>query len=386
MVFWVSVGLLAYAWFGYPAFLAALAKLWRRPVKRMAIRPSVSLIVPVHNAGSLLVLKLENLNELDYPPGRLEVIVVDDCSTDDGRRMPTTQGRAPLRFVCLGHRSGKAAALNAGLEIAQGEIVGFTDVASILNRDALALAVERFADPRVGCVSSEDVIAPSVGIAGGEGLYTRIDTLTRRLESVLCSATGMNGSFYLARRELCPPFPLDVATDMFSALHCFDRGYRAVVEERSIVRLTAQPDAALEFERKVRTMVTGLCALREFRRLLNPRVSGVFSLFLVSHKLLRYLTPALAVIALASVAWLSVGDTAYRRALWAVIVGICIGNADRLIQRYTTQGRKSGGVLRRLTGVMAFACMSIAAASVAWYRYLKGTRYRTWQPTQRRAA
>jgi len=90
----------------------------------------------------------------------------------------------------------------------------------------------------------------------------------------------MSGSFYLVRRELCPPFPLDLATDMFSALHCVDRGYRAVVEERSRVEIAAQPDAGREFERKVRTMVTGLRALRAFRRLLNPGRSGVFAWFL----------------------------------------------------------------------------------------------------------
>lgn len=371
IVFWFSVAAIAYAQFGYLGCLVLLSKVIRRPIKRAPIRPSVSLIVPAHNAGALIGRKIENLRGLDYPAGLLEIIIVDDCSTDD----TADQVGTDTHLLRLEHRSGKAAALNAALEVAKGEIIGFTDVAAMLEPDAVCLAVERFVDPNVGCVSSEDEVVAGDGAAASEGLYTRIDSRIRALESEICSATGMNGSFYLARRELCPPFPLDVATDMFTALYCVDAGFRAVVEERSKVHLTAQASVGREFERKVRTMVTGLRAQRAFVRLLNPFRAGLFSVFLVSHKLLRYLTPVFVVLAVVSTAYLSPFSTAFRYLLWLEVAVVGIGIAQILVQSLTPR--------RGVAGAPAFVCVTTAAAAAGWYRYLRGDRYQTWQPTER---
>lgn len=331
----------------------------------------------MHNGAGLIRRKMENLRALDYPPDLFDIIVVDDCSTDDTANLVGADlclGPA-FRLVRLERRSGKAAALNAGLAIAKGEIVGFTDVAAMLEPGALALAVECFVDPTVGCVSSEDDVTAAHGIAAGERLYTRIDTQIRRLEASIASATGMNGSFYLARRELCPSFPLDLATDMFTALHCVDRGFRAVVDERARVHLTAQPAAAREFERKVRTMVTGLRAQRAFIRLLNPLRFGVFSIFLVSHKLPRYLTPVFILLAFASTAHLSLSSTGFRCILWVELAVISIGIVQILMQKWTCW--------HGVAGAPASICVTAAAALVGWYRYLRGERYETWQPTER---
>ncbi len=391
-VFWVSIAALTYAQIGYVTLLAIFARVLRWPVQREPIRPFVSLILPVHNGDCQISRKIRNLCALDYPPDRLEIIIVDDCSTDStlARIACACSSRAsepeisdlrlapPMRMVRLHQWSGKAAALNVGLRIAIGDVVGFTDVAAMLDPESLAEAVERFADPTVGCVSSEDEIAPTGGVGASEGLYTRLDTLARRYESAICCATGCNGSFYLVRRELCPPFPLDVATDMFSALNCVSKGYRAVVEQRARVQLTAQPIAGREFERKVRTMVTGLRALRHFAGLLNPFRTGLYSVFLASHKLVRYLTPLFAAAALASTVYLAFSIPAFRWLFYAEAGLLCIGLLQIVVQTLTSK--------QRAAGIPAFFCATTAAALAGWYRYLSGERYETWQPTERRAA
>jgi len=389
-VFWVSIAALAYSQFGYVAALAAVSRFLRWPVQREPIRPFVSLVLPVHNGDSQISRKIGNLCALNYPSDRLEIIVVDDCSTDStlARVACACSTRAsqldisepclapPIRMVRLPRWSGKAAALNVGLKIAKGDIIGFTDVAAILDAHALAAAVERFADPTVGCVSSEDEIERAGGIAAGECLYSRLETLARRYESDICCATGCNGSFYLVRRELCTPFPLDVATDLFSALHCVNKGYRAVVEPEAKVRLAAQPIAAHEFERKVRTMVTGLRALAYFAALLNPFRAGLYSVFLACHKLVRYLTPLFAAAALTSTVYLAFSIPVFRWLFYFEAALLCIGSAQIVIQTLTSK--------RGLAGLPAFLCAATAAAAAAWYRYMTGERYETWQPTDRR--
>jgi len=372
ITFWLSAVALAYTPFGYLMCLAAISRVMRRPVKRAAIRPSVSIIIPVHNGSGIIQRKIQNLRALDYPAELIEIIVVDDCSTDD-----TAEQVDELDCIRLDHRQGKPAALNAGLRAASGEIIAFTDVGVMLEPDALSAAVERFADPKVGCVSSEDVVVSTGGAGEGEGLYTRIDTLIRRLESAIGSSAGVSGSFYLVRREQCPPFSLDLATDMFSGLHCVDRGFRAVVEQRSKVRICAQPDPSREFERKVRTMVTGLRALRAFRHLLNPAKSGVFAWFLISHKLMRYMMPLFAVAALFSAAYLGPSSAFFRSCFIAGMAALSIGLAQILMQ--------SSSLVRRLPGAPAFLCTSLAAAVAGWCRFAAGERYETWQPTERSA-
>jgi len=155
VIFWVSAAALAYTPFGYLACLAVLSRFARGPVKRAPICPSVTLIIPVHNGAGLIRRRSRNLRELDYPPELLEVIVVDDCSTDDTAKIAASDYPPNLHCLVLDKRLGKPAALNAGLGIASGEIIGFTDVAPMLRPDALSTAIERFADPKVGCVSSE---------------------------------------------------------------------------------------------------------------------------------------------------------------------------------------------------------------------------------------
>lgn len=372
VVFWASVAALAYTPFGYLVCLTLMSRVFRRPIKRAPIRPTVSIIIPVHNGAGIIRRKIENLRALDYPAESLQIFIVDDCSTDGTREMTSDTG-----CIRLDQRLGKPAALNAGLREASGEIIGFTDVGVMLEPDALRAAIERFADPRVGCVSSEDIVVSDGGVGEGEGIYTRVDTQIRRLESSIGSLAGVSGSFYLIRRSLCPPFPLDVATDMFSGLHCVDRGYRAVVEKRSKVRIYAQTDANREFDRKVRTMVTGLRALRAFPHLLNPARSGLFAWFLASHKLMRYLMPAFAVAALFSSAFLGPSSAFFRWCFVAEMAALCIGMLQMLMQRST--------LMRRLPGAPAFLCTSLAAAVAGWCRFVAGERYETWQPTERSA-
>jgi len=373
IILYVSIAALAYIQFGYLAALALLSRLRRHVTKQQPICPSVSFIVPAHNEGRNIIPRIENLKSLDYPSELIEIIIVSDCSTDDtAEQCRSTEG---ISFIELKERGGKPAALNAGLEIATGRIIAFTDAAAMLEPDALRLAVAHFADPRVGCVSSEDIVLAKGGVGEGEGLYIRIDTAIRRLESEVASATGMSGSFYLVRRDLCPPFPVDLATDMFSALYCVERDCFAIVEPSSKTRIAAQPDPACEFSRKVRTMVTGLRALRAFPHMLNPFRYGIYAWCLISHKILRYLTPFFASFVLISMLYLSFSSLTFRLLL-ALILAVA---GISLLQIKVNTSTQLPGIIK----APGFFCIASAAAVIGWYRFLRGERFVTWQPTER---
>jgi cellulose synthase/poly-beta-1,6-N-acetylglucosamine synthase-like glycosyltransferase len=335
--------------------------------------PTVSMIIPVHNEMTVLPAKLANVAGLHYPAGRLDVCFVSDGSSDGTTELLERHAGPALRVVTLPGRSGKAAALNAGLAGATGEIVLFTDASILLADDAVEALVAEFADPRVGCVSGEDRIAGG----SGEGLYGRYELAIRRLESAVSSIVGASGSIYAMRRSLCHPFPATLAPDFWSVLRCVEQGFRAVSTPRAIGSMTAVSSVRDEFSRKVRTLVRGMTTLGAHAGLLNPFRHGIFAVELWSHKVLRWLVPLLLAIALmANVALLGRG--------WFFIATAA---AQGLGYAVALAAFASPGLASRSR--LAAACLIFmtanAAAAVAALRYLRGFRQELWTPSRRDA-
>lgn len=373
ITFWFCVFVLAYTFAGYPLALAALYRLRPRRVQKQAICASVTFIVPAHNEGKIIKKKIENTRRLDYPQELIQIVVVSDASTDDTAKI--CREFKDVILVELNHRSGKSTALNAGLERATGDIIAYTDASITLRPDSLRRAVEPFADPLVGCVSSEDEVVSLGGIGKSEGFYTRLDAYSRRIEGLVAAATGMSGSFHLVRRELCPVFPGAVATDMFSALFCVRKGYRAIVEESSKVEVKAQSDTKQEYNRKVRTMLTGLSAVFEIPQLLNPFKYGLFSWCLFSHKILRYFTPVFTALILVSSSYLAFSSIFFK----FIVVLECLAICAALF----ANTKKNSDHTPRILSIPAFFGITVLAAAAALFKYAKGDRAVVWQPTKR---
>ena len=87
--------------------------------------PTVSVVVPVKDRADELASCLSALDSLDYPRDRMEVIVVDDGSADDGPA--EIAARAGCRVVLNGVNRGPGYSRNAGVAVARGEILAFID-------------------------------------------------------------------------------------------------------------------------------------------------------------------------------------------------------------------------------------------------------------------
>src|SRR6266446_2916282 len=112
--------------------------------------PRASVIVAAYNAQATLSECLESLLQLDYPHSHLEVLCVDNASTDaTARILARYDGRVrTLREP----RRGPAAARNTGVRHASGEVVAFTDADCVVERVWLRHLVSPLRDPRVGVV------------------------------------------------------------------------------------------------------------------------------------------------------------------------------------------------------------------------------------------
>jgi cellulose synthase/poly-beta-1,6-N-acetylglucosamine synthase-like glycosyltransferase len=369
---WLVIALaaawVAFAYAGYPLLLALLARLSPRPVAAGDVAPSLSVVVAVHNGAHALKSKLERTLALEYPRP-FEVIVASDGSSDGSDEVARGFAARGVRLVRNDVREGKEAAQALGIAHASGDVLVFTDVTAELSPDALRQIVRPFADPSVGCVSSED----RVEAGGGEGTYVRFEMALRRLESRASTLVGLSGSFFAARRELCAPWPKDLASDFRIALEAARRGLRAVSEPRATAAFHATSDPAAEWRRKVRTVRRGLAVLAAYRGLLAPR-RGRAALSLWGHKVARFTAPfALIALLLASAA--AARASALGAALLAAqLVAYAAGALSLAVPAFARVAPA------RLAG---FFMLVNASMLVAWGYHLSGQRAVTWDPTRR---
>jgi hypothetical protein len=371
VLFWSAVALILYAWVGYPLLLAALAGVLDRRVEKRRITPPVTFVITAYNEATRLRAKIENTLAQDYPAERLEVIVASDCSSDATDAIARTYGR--VRLVRANERRGKDAAQKLALDVASGDILVFSDVATALSPGAVAGIVANFADPAVGCVSSVDRFVDRHGRISGEGAYVRYEMWLRRLETRVGGLVGLSGSFFAVRRDVCRLWAVDRQSDFSTALNSASLGLRAVLDTEIAGCYPDIDDERAESGRKVRTIVRGLAVLSRNVRMLNPVRYGLFAWQLASHKLCRWLVP-MAMIAAAAANVLLLG----RAAVYAVAAA-----AQLTFYAAAVFGACTGA--RRLR-IPSFVLLSHAAILIAWWRFACGERITHWTPSSRLAA
>ena len=370
--FWICVALVIYPYAIYPLLLVGMNRLTGRRAHAggEGHLPTVSIILPVHNEAVRVTAKMRNLLAQDYPVERLQIIVVGDACTDDTLDRARAEGAGRVLVIPLATRAGKAAALNAGLTAATGDIVVFTDAGIILEPQAMRRLLSHFADPAVGCVSGEDYIEG----AETEGLYGRLELLLRREEALLHSIAGASGCFYAQRRELCLPFVSGYAPDFLSVLNTVRAGRRALAEPAARGSMSATSSQRDEFTRKVRTFLRGITALFGNAGLLNPFAYPAFSFILWSHKLMRWLAPVPMAVCLAT-SFLLREQPLYAAAFIAQVCFYLAAISGLLWPR----------VAMRIPVVRlaAFFVLVNVAALKALALWMTGTRIEVWHPTRR---
>jgi poly-beta-1,6-N-acetyl-D-glucosamine synthase len=293
LAFWAAVGVIAYTYFGYVAWLWLRSR-WRpQPVRSGPYFPSISIVLVVRNEAALLQRKMGTLMELDYPPDRVEILVVSDGSTDETNRLLSEFSRdSRVRVILSPVARGKAAGLNEAMTAVSGQILVFMDVRQTFKTDAVRLLVENFTDPMVGCASAKLILAdPNFPEADrGLGLYWKIEAAIRELEAASGSVVGATGALYAVRRSMLLPLPPGIILDdVFIPMQVVRQGARVVLDPRAGVWDVPDLGTEREFARKVRTL-GGIYELLKLQPWLVTRSNPVRFEF-VSHKLMRLAVP-----------------------------------------------------------------------------------------------
>jgi cellulose synthase/poly-beta-1,6-N-acetylglucosamine synthase-like glycosyltransferase len=374
--FWVSLLTIVYAYVGYPAVLWLLSRCRvsaarHRAEKATGLRP-VTLIVSAFNEEQVIGQKIENALSLDYPQALLEIVVVSDGSTD--RTCEIVLGFAH-RGVVLRHyegRIGKTACLNRALPMATGSIVVFSDANSAYEKDALRALLRPFEDRSAGFVTGWTRYGSA---SNSLGMYSKLELLTKELESRLGSCIGADGAIFAIRKELYTPLKDYDINDLVIPLSINRQGYRGILQREAVCVEKDAGSAKGEFQRQVRITTRTLRAIMNNRELLNPFRFGSLSFALFSHKLCRFLVPLFLIAAAISNLLLAERGGFFLAALLGQGAFYVAAGAATLLSK--------GGFLSHVAETArSFVVVNVAIA-LAWIRYLQGETYTTWSPTRR---
>lgn len=362
---WVALCIVFYAYVGYPLILMLWSGVKCRPTTRLPICPFVSIVIAARNESCRLAARVENCLQLEYPEDHLEIVVVSDGSTDGTEDVIRHLDSSRVRLVILDRQMGKAAALNAGVAVARGEILLFADARQRFAQDVLLRLVAHFADPAVGAVTGELILEDNgQGNIEGAGLYWKIELAIRSMESSIDSVVGVTGAIYAMRARLYKPLrPGTILDDVVIPMGIVMDGFRVVLDRQAMAFDQLTADFRHEFQRKVRTLTGNYQALAWNPIWINPLKNRL--LFqLLSHKVSRLVAPFALVVAF--IMNLVVLDSGYVVLFAAQGVGYMlalIGWGFALV-----------GVRERVTGAAFSFCLLNGAALVAAVRFIYGSQ------------
>ena len=121
-----------------------------KKLRKIRDYPMVSVIIPVYNESETIEECINSIKGNDYPKDKLEVIVVDDSSTDGTYEKASKMGVKLIRT----EKVGKVGSLNEGLKLAKGDIIITVDGDTFIPKDGIKRIVNQFSEKDVGVVEA----------------------------------------------------------------------------------------------------------------------------------------------------------------------------------------------------------------------------------------
>ncbi|SDC92321.1 Glycosyltransferase, catalytic subunit of cellulose synthase and poly-beta-1,6-N-acetylglucosamine synthase [Priestia aryabhattai B8W22] len=297
ILLFVSAFIIVWAMIGYPVSLKIINRVVkeRNLEKDYTHQPTVTVMVVAHNEEKVILDKLKNIIELDYPKDKVEFLISSDNSTDDTNRIVQTfindnKGQK-LRLFEVKDRKGKTNAQNEAQKTVTTDYLVMTDANSILEKNAVKELMAAFTSDNIAYVSGRLSIINqnSSDVSNAEASYWDSDLAIREIEGKIQTITAGNGALYACRTRDYHDFnPIechDSAMPPFYAL----QGKRAIANHDAIAYEKAGEIIEDEFGRKVRMNRIILKHILPDLRILNIFKYKWFSYFYFGHRTCRYL-------------------------------------------------------------------------------------------------
>ena len=377
VLFWLSFGAMLHTYLLYPLTLRFFRRRFRTPPEfKTSEWPTVALLIPAYNEEAVIGRKVENALALEYEPGKFEILVGSDGSTDQTNEIVRSFDDSHLRLIELPGRSGKTGVLNRLVSETQAGIIAISDANVILEPGALTKLVRHFADKTVGVVNGGKYILIPAGAESvrGEALYGAYENSLRTLESEVGGMSGALGSLMALRRELYQPYDRGaINDDTVPAIWAVLAGYRQVHDPAAKAIEESGTSIREEFRRRVRIGAGNFQTLFRYRRMLHPRF-GIAAYTYFSHKVLRWIFPFLMIITLLANLFL-LDRVLYQFLFMGQVIfyfAALLGWLGDLI----------GSRLPTVTSIYHFTAMNVALLG-GFFVYRRGIKSAAWERTER---
>ncbi|HZK33922.1 MAG TPA: glycosyltransferase family 2 protein, partial [Bacillota bacterium] len=281
----------------YPLSLKVIGRLYksRENKKDYSHQPTVTIMVVAHNEEKVILDKLNNILEIDYPQDKIEYLVASDNSTDKTNEIVNEfiekNKGVNIRLYEVKTRKGKTNAQNEAQKTVTTEFLVMTDANSMLRKNSIKELMASFVSNDIAYVSGalQIINEDTSDVSESEKSYWDSDLNLREIESRIQTITAGNGAIYACRtKEYCDFDPIeshDSAMPLFYALS----GKRALCNHDAIAYEKAGENIKDEFGRKVRMNRRILSKIVPDLRLINIFRYKWFSFFYFGHRTCRYL-------------------------------------------------------------------------------------------------
>lgn len=332
--------------------------------------PSVSIVFAAYNESSIIEDKIRSIYRTNYPIHLISVWIGSDLS-DDGTDdiIRDLQSEFPqLNLHVNDTRSGKSATINLLVERTTAEVIIATDANILFKETTIEELVRPIALQKTTAVAGTlayETRGVTNSTATTEKAYLSLENAIRRAESRkhgICF--GMEGGLYSMNKAFWKPIPPNTfMEDFFQTVQLIAQDQKVLFNEDAIGLEDVSTSLQEEYKRKIRISIGNWQNLIRFYPLLLKRPYPFGFLFLM-HKVLRWLTPHLYLIALIA---------GFFTAQWLIISILLIGLP---VSQFILM---SFGLA---TPLAYFYAMN-AALFIGFLRYLKGVKSSVWQPTKR---
>lgn len=244
--------------------------------------PKVSVILPAHNQEKIITKVLRSVLRLSYPKDKLEVIAVNDASTDNtGKEMRKIKDRRLKIIDRYPGFTGKAAAVNEGIKYATGELIGVLDGDDpSTSKCALKLMTPYFQDQNLGAVMGAiKVWKPKKLLEKLQWFeYIFVSVMRRLLASLNALYVTPGGAFSLYRKSVLDKVGLfdetNLTEDLEMAMRLQNKGYKIKLE-LDCSNHTKVPDTLHGFHRqRVRWYRGWLSTVYKYRNMIFNKKYG----------------------------------------------------------------------------------------------------------------
>jgi cellulose synthase/poly-beta-1,6-N-acetylglucosamine synthase-like glycosyltransferase len=292
----LCLGLVVFAYIGYPILIWCFARLFGRnevsPVIGEDQLPSVSLLIAAHNEEKDVEQRILNGLALDYPKGKLEIVIASDGSTDRTNEIVRRYADRGVRLLDFPQRRGKSSVLNDAFDQLSHPLVALSDANTSFDRDSIKRLASWFADESIGVVCGRLILSDPATGKNVDSVYWKYETFLKICESKLGALLGSNGGIYMMRKSLFKKIaPNTIVDDFVIPLSARQETGCRIIYDRSAVAYEETPASITsEFRRRSRIGAGGFQSIGQLWGLLHPKHGWVSFTFL-SHKILRWMCP-----------------------------------------------------------------------------------------------